>query len=90
MAVPILGPRPKPNHRDGLSPNRIVVEFADDHSIGGAKFDVSEVTPEQIAVACFHLERIATQLLNVASAMAAHNAAEVAAVAADPKLRAEA
>jgi hypothetical protein len=46
-----------------LPPHRILIEFPNDHDIAGAKFDVTEITPEQIAVAIFHLNMIASALV---------------------------
>lgn len=46
-------------------PHRIVISFPDDHEINGMKVDVSDVTPEQVAVAVFHLQRVASQLADV-------------------------
>lgn len=48
---------PKPDH-----PNRVVINFPDDHDIGGMKIEVIDVTPEQIMVAVYHLTRSANQL----------------------------
>ncbi len=47
----------KPKPKETL--HRILVEFPDDHSISGIKIRADGLTPEQIMVACFHLERTA-------------------------------
>lgn len=47
---------------DMTAASRIVITFADDHTLDGMRVEVREVTPEQIAVANFYLQRIATGL----------------------------
>jgi hypothetical protein len=42
--------------------SRIVVTFADDHNLDGAKVEVRDVSPEQIAVVLFYLTRVANAL----------------------------
>lgn len=64
------------------APNRIVVTFADDHTVNGAKIEIAGVSPEQIAVAVFHLERVANSLANAAQ-IAARDRRVTAATPAD-------
>lgn len=42
--------------------HRVLVTFPDDHSINGMKVEIIGVTPEQMAVAVFHLSRAASQV----------------------------
>lgn len=62
--------------------NRIVFSFTDDHTIDGMKVEVVNVTPEQCAVAAFHLLRIGNQVADARQFQAAQAQREVAAVAA--------
>lgn len=59
--------------------NRIVFNFPNDHDIGGLKVEIVGVTPEQIAVAVFYLERSANQLADMRQMQASLNARELAA-----------
>jgi len=59
------------------APHRIVVTFTDNHSISGAKFDIVDVTPEQIAIAVFHLMRSANQISDAMMLQAARERGEV-------------
>jgi hypothetical protein len=69
------------------APNRIVLTFTDDHSIENMKVEVVNVTPEQVAIAIFHLTRIANQVADARQFQAAQAARELAAVAADLRRR---
>lgn len=60
------------------SPHHIVITFTDDHSLSGAKFDIDGVTPEQIAVAIYHLTRSANMESDRLMIAAAHERREVA------------
>lgn len=44
------------------APNRILINFPDDHDIHGAKIEIVGVTSEQIMLAVFYLTRSANQL----------------------------
>jgi hypothetical protein len=57
--------------------HRILITFADNHGISGAKFDIQGVTPEQIAVASYHLMRSANQLSDAMMLQAARERGEV-------------
>ena len=59
--------------------NRIVFTFANDHDIGGLKVEIIGVTPEQIAVAVFYLNRSANQIADMRQMQASLNAKELAA-----------
>lgn len=47
------------------APNRIVFNFPNDHDIGGMSVEIIGVTPEQVAVAVFYLNRSANQIADV-------------------------
>lgn len=66
-------------HED--EPNRILITFVDDHAIHGMKMEIIGVTPEQVAVAIFHLGRIADTLADHAVMQDRSKAAEINAVA---------
>lgn len=59
--------------------NRIVFNFPNDHDIGGLKVDIIGVTPEQIAVAIFYLNRSANQIADMRQMQSQLNARELAA-----------
>jgi hypothetical protein len=40
----------------------VSIEFADDHTISGAKITIRNVTPEQLVVAAHYLTRVANQI----------------------------
>jgi hypothetical protein len=61
-------------------PNRILITFIDDHSFDGAKFEILGVTPEQIAVAIFHLERSAMMLADSRQLAAARENSQLDAI----------
>lgn len=50
------------NEQPAEQPGLITCEFVNGHDIGGAKIIIQNITPEQIVVAIFHLERAANQL----------------------------
>lgn len=58
-------------------PHRVVITFPDDHTISGMKVEVIGVTPEQIAVAVFHLSRTANQVADARQMQAAVAAREL-------------
>ena len=60
--------------------NRIVVNFPNDHDIGGMAVEIVNVTPEQIAIATFHLMRSADQLADLRQMQQAQSAGEIAAM----------
>lgn len=53
--IPILGSKAAPTE----SASRISFAFPDDHTIDGAKVEILNVTPEQMAVAQLYLQRFA-------------------------------
>lgn len=59
------------------APHRILISFSTDHEINGMKVELVDVTPEQVAVACYHLMRSANQLTDVMMLGAARDRAEV-------------
>lgn len=61
----------------------INLTFEDDHSLNGMSVEVIGVTPEQIAVAVFHLQHIANSLLDMATMQRMREQSEIAKVAAD-------
>jgi len=40
----------------------VAIEFADDHTISGAKITIRNVTPEQLVVGAHYLARVANQI----------------------------
>lgn len=60
--------------------HRIVVTFPTDHELNGMKVEIVDVTPEQVAVAAFHLTRSANQLADAMMLQAARERGEVDAV----------
>lgn len=70
----------KKDAADAEAANRVLIEFANDHDISGAKFDVRDVSPEQIFVAVAYLTRIGNQLLDTAMLASAQGQAQLAAV----------
>lgn len=73
MGIPIVGNKG--------NDNRIVISFPNDHDIGGMKIDVTAVTAEQIAVAIFYLQRVASGILDTVISNQRAAAAEIADVA---------
>lgn len=59
------------------TPHHIVIVFGDDHTISGAKFDIRDVSPEQIAVAVYHLNRSAQRLSDMMELAARQNQSDV-------------
>jgi hypothetical protein len=59
------------------APHRIVITFASDHELDGMKVEIHDVTPEQCAVASYHLMRSANQLSDAAMLAAARDRGEV-------------
>src|SRR5207247_2072126 len=59
-------------------PHHIVITFTDGHSLSGAKFDIDGISPEQIAVAIYHLSRSANMESDRLMMQAAHERREVA------------
>lgn len=59
-------------------PHRVLFTFTDDHGIDGMKVEIIGVTPEQIAVAIFYLQRTASQLADFRQMSAAQEAAQIA------------
>lgn len=59
------------------APHRIVISFPTDHEINGMKVEIIGVTPEQCAVASYHLMRSANQLSDAMMLQTAHERAEV-------------
>lgn len=53
--IPILGSKAAPE----AGASRIAFVFPDDHTIDGAKVEILNVTPEQMAVAQLYLQRFA-------------------------------
>lgn len=74
-----LGAKDAPSASDA---HRLLVTFPDDHDINGMKVDVTDVTPEQVSVAIFHLQRVASQLADLRQFQAETARREVADVAA--------
>lgn len=72
MPVPLIG-------RNGATDHKIAITFADDHSFNGVKLEVIGVTPEQIAAAIFHLQRVAHAMVDAMMTAARQNDAEIAA-----------
>ena len=60
--------------------NRIIFTFKDDHNIGGMKVEIKGVTPEQCAVAAYHLLRSANQLSDAIMMRRAQERGEVDAI----------
>lgn len=60
--------------------HHVLVEFKDDHSIDGAKFDVINVSAEQCMVVAAYLSRIANQMLDATQLQAAMQSREVQAM----------
>lgn len=60
--------------------HRIVITFPDDHSINGMKVEIMGVTPEQCAVASFHISRAGNQVADARQVMAAQEASEIEAI----------
>lgn len=68
---------------DAASPdatNRVLVTFTNDHDISGAKFDVVDVSAEQLFVAVAYLTRIANQLLDARVMQSAAGKAQMDAI----------
>lgn len=61
MSQPLVGIAPKDQVPPDTSDHGIAIEFPDDHSITGMKIRVLGLTAEQVAVAAFHIGRIANQ-----------------------------
>lgn len=57
--------------------HRILITFANDHEINGMKVEIMDVTPEQCAVASYHLMRSANQLSDAKMLQAARERGEV-------------
>jgi hypothetical protein len=65
------------------APSRVLVNFPNDHDISGMKIEIANVTPEQIAVMIFHLQRSASQIADMRQLQAESERREIARVAAD-------
>lgn len=61
-------------------PHHVVITFADNHSLGGAKIDIVGVTPEQIMVAVYHMTRSANMETDRLMLQSARQRDEVTAV----------
>lgn len=64
----------------GNEPHRILVTFPSDHEISGMKVEIIGVTPEQIAVANFHIGRAADQVADARMIQAEAQRREIEAV----------
>lgn len=62
---------------DENAKHRVLVTFKNDNGIDGAKFDVDNVTPEQLFVAIAYLNRIANQLIDARQLQAAQQSGEL-------------
>jgi hypothetical protein len=63
------------------APHRVVLNFPNDHDIGGMKIEVVGVTAEQLSVAIFHLNRVAMQLVDFAAMQSRMDSEQIAEVA---------
>ena len=71
----------KPANADDLAEHSIVIVFPDDHSLDGLKATIVGITPEQMAVAAFYVERYANMALGQRDAAMQQARAEADAVA---------
>jgi hypothetical protein len=78
--IPDLSQLGKRKASDNLGENRIVFVFPNDHDVNGSKVEVLNVTPEQIAVAVFHLNRVALMLMGQRDSVAMQAEQEAIAV----------
>lgn len=62
--------------------HRVVINFPDEHNIGGMKIEVIGITAEQLAVAVFHLQRTGLQLADMMQMQARMSNDQIAEVAA--------
>ena len=60
-----------------VAPHRILITFASDQELDGMKVEIMDVTPEQCAVASYHLMRSANQLSDAAMLNAARERGEI-------------
>lgn len=57
----LVGIKPSDQVAPNTDDHGIAIEFPDDHSITGMKIRVLGLTAEQVAVAAFHINRVANQ-----------------------------
>lgn len=62
---------------DTKAPHRVVITFPTDREINGMRVEIIGVTPEQCAVASYHLMRSANQLSDAMMLQAARERGEV-------------
>lgn len=74
MTVEKIGEKDAPAQ---AAPHRILITFTSDHEINGMKVEIVDVTPEQCAVASYHMMRSANQLSDAAMLQAARERGEV-------------
>lgn len=79
-SIPVIGAKP-PMKIDPTAPNRVIITFTDDHNIAGAKFEIMNVSAEQIAVAIFYLTRSANQMKDMETIAAMQDQSALAAAA---------